>query len=485
MSLGSWEFVDDGTPVNKEKSKKLTGGWEFADESAPVESKAPRNPNYELSDIVRAPVSLGASALARFGAVPKDLAYLAQKGIEAGSSIQDYLQDIGESPEQIEQNKLSRESIAKTTGAPFQTLAKELYEGLPDEKELKQRIAKNLPEGYLEPKSTAERVANEAASTLGGLLFPLTGGTKVKAGKALAEAVGGDVAKFMGHYLTGSEEVGEKAKIGTMLAVSLGLGSSLKSISQGIYNKIEKEGTRILPAQKPLIDSFYQLEKDLTSYGREAIKENSDVVKNVLPKIEKFFDGSTKLSFSDWAEVNKTVNAAYSNIPKGSPAGVRFLNFMKRNKAYTEQLAKGGGELGHLASELLRANEINTGVKATERAWNFFKNNPKVASAIGGYAVLPLILGNKSLEEQLPTLAGVGALGGAVILGSHIKNLYKLPIVRKEMAGLFAGAMKENANEVIKHARKLENYFQNNPKKLEYILESNQPKQLEYILDQA
>ena len=80
-----------------------------------------------------------------------------------------------------------------------------------------------MPEGYLEPKSTAERVANEAASTLGGLLFPLTGGTKVKAGKALAEAVGGDVAKFMGHYLTGSEEVGEKAKIGTMLAVSLGL----------------------------------------------------------------------------------------------------------------------------------------------------------------------------------------------------------------------------------------------------------------------
>src|SRR5271170_2785399 len=299
MPKGSWRFIDEekGSEIPKETNKK--NKWRFIDdnEEEPVQKQSipGHSPDYELSDLARIPANIGSYIASGLGGVPKSLASGAQYAIEKGSDIQDYLQDIGESPEQIQQNRQAREGIKKTTGNPFSTLARQTQEALPTEEDIEKKIGNQLPEDFLKPKSMEEKYLYDAAKTFGSMLFPLSPGFKVNAGKNAILAGSGKLGRYLKHKISGSDTGGELVELGTMLGVGYKMAPYFKDIAKKEYDDLSKESIEnsinmVIP--ESTTEKFKELYKKLTIGGGKAVTQNRNLIQNVLPEWEPYFNGA-------------------------------------------------------------------------------------------------------------------------------------------------------------------------------------------------
>jgi|SRR5271170_25475 len=496
MASKSWRVIEEGEPIEStqdsgNKSKfRLIGDDEEPTNIAPKKKKADnKKKEYEFSDLGRIPANVASNIVAGFGAMPKNLAAGAQWAIETGSDIQDYLQDLGESPEQKEQNKLSRESIAKTTGMPFQTLARQATEALPEEEAIKNQFKEKLPEGFMEPKGIGEKYLYDAASSLGSLLFPLSPAFKLNAKKDLLLSVGPKVARYLGHKISGSEKGGDAIELGTTLGIMYGLGPSFKKINKEDYDALrvdaaEKGIDMDLPDK--LKESFHKFYKQITEAGGVAIPSNKYLIKDVMPQWEPYFNND-KLPFSEFMEFVQRGNDVAKELPFFSRSRAQLGEFLKEVKGVIKTASKGNGKAAPFAKRLLHNNQMYSSIQSAQEVVNFLKNNKLASGLVTGTILGPMILGHKTIEDQAPYIAGAAAFSGGAIGLNRVYSYLKHPAVRKEVANVLKDALHQDSGAAVKHLHKLvkaEKEVKGKSKKREYILDSNESgKPLEYILD--
>lgn len=383
------------------------------------------------------------SGAAGFASVPKGLIDLIQAGREKISSLtEQYL------PE--EERQAFREGQQRMPGAQ---LIKKTAEFLPGQEEVREKITSYLPEQYRKPQGEQEQLLADIAADVGSLLFPL--GAPTKATRALKIAGLGNIGKFLTKKVGGSEALQEGVKIGTMLFTSLGLQDSLKNRAAQMYKQVDE----LLPESKsinfkPIRETMDEIYNEFSGIGNVKVP-SKQAINEILGSLESVAPGN-QANIKDLISFKQDLNESLSQAFK-YPRARPYIN--KITKSINETL-KNNPEVPEEISTLLKnADEIWSGMSSANSALDYIKNTPKIGGKLGGKVAT--LLGFITSPARTVKVLGAGgvALGGA-LGGANafyiLKNLFTKPAIRNEYTKMMAGALKESAPSVIKHANKLE-----------------------------
>lgn len=350
------------------------------------------------------------------------------------------------------------EFAAKKLGATKPTLFGEAQKIIPTSDTFKRYgtdvIAKFLPEGYLEPQGNYEKLADELVGDFVSFITPTTGPLKLGVKTAAKIAGAGTAAKFGAQQLDLGEGTQEGVKLGGMLAASfLGL-PKLDAYKNALYDAAREnlpEGAQV--AATELRPAIKKVEHRATlGHASSAEKEALDYLKSVDEKIVQ-----NKIPLDSVWQLKKDLNemAFKSSRPAETKAAQQLLRPVKEALGKTIEAAR--SEAPGFVSNLLAADEIHRAVNSAGPLGQFLKENIKFDAF---KSPLTSALLGASYYVGAPVIkAGVGAaLGKNIYLAGEA--IVKSPEVRKYYAKTMQAALKQNATQVRKFSRLLDNALQ-------------------------
>ncbi len=426
---------------------------------------------------------LGEAAVTGFGSVPKGIAETVDVAQNLGSKVQDYLgTSPKQSPKQEEFNRMIEEK-----GLDNRSMAARLGEALPSSKDIRETIGSE----YTKPRNQYEQLGQDVSETIGSLLFPLPGGgiaseiktaaqgakklgalaTSKAFGKIGAKVSGGDLAKFLTQKLGGSEELGNKVKVGTMLGLNWGLGPQYEDKAKEIYSYVDKNTPKSLRVGVPKTEKAMEEAYKLANKGNWDLSEKIALNKHLDRISSKIKDGKSALS-EIIAEKRDVAQTVLEDFKKGSPAEAAYYSLAS---AFNQDIKNNPQVPKKIAEGMKYADEIYTGLSQQKRAIQYVENNTDLKKILGPGGMTILIsnlFANSGLKNTVKTLATSVALPlaakQATKIGYGAKNILFNPSIRNEAVKVFGAALKENSPLLVKHAKSFVDKMEKEQKKEGY-----------------
>lgn len=317
---------------------------------------------------------------------------------------------------------------------------------------------------YLEPRGKGEKFAGELTQDITSFFLP--GTKKLNLAVKLGAPILGNLVKQGTAYITGDESLGEKAKLGTMLATTLAgqsnpgkfaskrIGEAKQMIPQNATANTSNIGPRLTPLITRLGRGLRVPSKSKVSQG---IRDLSRQIKNQRMSLHSLMDARDNIN--EWI-----AEAGGWEIPKPTrDASIRNLNELKR--AVIETIDENLNTRFPQAAELYKTGYEAAAVNhASNYISNFIENHfgRKVAS-VGAKMLFPGLAGGAAL---LPKTAAIGtALFPLYKTGQVLYRVSKSPTLAKYYQDVITHSLTGNAPAMVKSMEKLDNALKKDEEK--------------------
>jgi hypothetical protein len=316
-------------------------------------------------------------------------------------------------------------------------------------------INKQLFGKKIEPKNEWEAKADELVSDFAALSIPLPG-SQFKLLKPALLALGGNLAKEGIAQVGGTEKQQTYAKLGTILAGSMINPQAAKKLSSSLYEKARN--ARPLDAKinaSKLYDASEKFEKQLLKGDPNAgsKKKSLDLIKDIQKKIK-----NDEIDIEELEQFKRDINEARSGLYENFKTDKVGRKSAKRNldevSKFIDNSLREYGKINPQWESFYRpANEVHGAIAQSHKARNFIGYWSK---KLGMHYLLPLIGFGHGGVAGLGSTLGVGAIGGAGLLGAELgAQLFKSPTLRKHYTNLINSALKEDAIAVKENLKKI------------------------------
>ena len=312
--------------------------------------------------------------------------------------------------------------------------------------------------GYTKPKNEFEEKSGEALQDIASFMIP--GSNKYNLVRNIGIPIVANLAKE-GIKYSGSEKLGNAAKIGTMITLDLmnHRAGGAKKYASGLFNESEKMIPKgeILKSST-LEKSLLNLEKSLESGGsapskEKALKKISEIqskMKNGEIEVQELVDFRKAIN-----EIKYELGGYEVQLPKAiKKKAIANLDHVKSKviSALDEYGTKQNPEFGKLNKS---ANEAYAAYESSDKMASFLKKhistkNPAIKTllGLGGVYAFPGIATKTAIAAPF----AFGAYEGYKILHQVIQS----PTLRKFYGNILKGASSGNASQVSKNVKSLE-----------------------------
>jgi hypothetical protein len=323
----------------------------------------------------------------------------------------------------------------------------------------KQALESVLPEGTLESNTNAGKHLHEAAETFGSYLFPLPG-SKIGSLGGLARAgiasTAGQAAKLGNEYFGGSEDMGNKFKLGAQFGVNLLGSEGIRKQAARFYKNIQEsvpKGLRV--SNKPLTDVINKIRNTFTGVGDVGV-ESKVKLDDILSRAQDLgYNGKT--SVKDLIDFKQDLGQRYSELKKlGDKRALPY--FVEFNKGINNLLKNNPEVPKNIARSLSDADQIWSHIANYEKIKGFIKGIPGVRKILSPSTALLAGIINpqatiKAIAKGIPIAAAASTIGK----GAHeIYGILSKPGVRRAYGRLFTEAANKSVPGVIKEAKTIE-----------------------------
>lgn len=315
-----------------------------------------------------------------------------------------------------------------------------------------------LPSGYTEPQSGPEKFLHEAASDVTSFMAPIPGfGGIGSLRKSLVAAGLGGAAKTITENVTGSEGLGDAAKLTANMMYFMKNPESLQELSKKHYNLrdalLEKNAvvsTNLYPLVKEL---NIQNSLGISTPSKNVLNKTLDEIKHKVLSRKKY--NKKNMYVDDLVELQRNLN---ENFPPGiTPTGTAArVGAIKKelNKAFDEYGKKNPAWLKHhrIATDLYGGGaQFNKVRENLDQVISAKKIGLTTAAALFGPAIgVPkLVSGGVALL--------LGSKGVKTAIQESLKILNEHPAIMKLYMDTISSALKGNSVVLAKDVAKFDN----------------------------
>lgn len=313
--------------------------------------------------------------------------------------------------------------------------------------------------GYQQPTDKYEQAAHQFAEDIGSMLFPFpgSGGRKIatQALRAAGISGAGNAAKFLTQEISGDQSLAEKVKLGTMLITSFGLQDKPRQQAERMYQQLDELVPSAQPISSSPIRNLSQMIEDKYSGIGDIGSPGKQAMNDVLRRMERISSGP-RTDLKELIAFKKDAPARWKEFAKLDKTAQHWLGRLE--EGISNSLKKNPDVPKDISRLLTDADEIWSGMSKTNRAIKYMKSLTPIAKLAGGATGAAGVLGAVLFPEQAKK-AGMGALGAAAlsspVIGYNVmKDIIQKPALRSAYTNMMASALKENAANTVRYAKR-------------------------------
>lgn len=346
---------------------------------------------------------------------------------------------------------------------------------LPTSEQLREEITKPLTGEYLEPQTQGEKFWDDIIGDASTILVPFKG--KVPFAKAAKRAFGiasaANAAKWGAETLTDSPLIGAGAKIGTvLLAGSAGgrreLGKMQKDLYKEGYSHVGPNAKINIVPEKTKINQFISKLNKGDSPNKKFLLERFSALDSLSPESSNYANVNELINLKqDWNKHLRTFDLD-KNSRRILKDGVNVLN---------QGIAKYGSKNPKFYQPYLKAEELTTGLNASNLIYNVLDKHPTLMKSIKNPLIKTLFGGGATYGfAKLSTPNLVGIASGAFAAKEAAKAYQLLitsPLARQYYKDLLVNIgkndLKAAAKDIAKLNKEADSFLQKNPDRYEFI----------------
>lgn len=360
---------------------------------------------------------------------------------------------------------LSSKITGKKTPVQRGLVGELIHKTFPTSENMRQKTIAEFGQ-YLEPHNESEKFADDVIVDAASNMIGPQGGLSLPASiaKNIIVASGANLAPKVAKEFGVGEKGQEYAKIGTMMALSLGIGKNqANQIKDKLYDQAKSSlpsGTKI--SSRPLQTKLQNLKRDLS---KGTISPSEKFVIDQIEKIQNKMHRGT-IGPDELHAIKRNINEELAKFGYATPTskgGAKNL-LAKVNHYLSESMADYGKQNPQWYKYITEADKAHGAIAAANKAKNFIMKQGKVGKAAGvatGVAG-PFVI--HALTGTLPYAPGTYAAG---LMGIKTMQLYhhisKSPVLRKHYMNVVKNAMLQNAPSMNRSLIKLNKGIQDDP----------------------
>lgn len=315
---------------------------------------------------------------------------------------------------------------------------------------LKKQVKGTIFEPYVVPQSETQQWAEKIGNYISLLSNPVSAARKGGIGlvkdlaKATGVALGADTAGWFTQRATGSEQLGDIVRNGSMLLYNVFPGT-FRQVSNNAYEKFNKEVLEKAAQKNIKIDPTRYRNKfdEVAKVFDKQFDVGSEARAKLMPfmqRTEELIQGKSGIDPEAFINLKREVGSAIGKLPKEAKyAANKLYDFQKDIiQNFANKVTPKGAEL------LKNADSIFTSSKATEQAMESIKKN-----------ILPRNLGLGTMLLFAGGYKPALALGGGMVGLNYVSKMLNNSSIRSTVSQLIKANAAQNTQLVNRLAQKL------------------------------